>query len=201
LDSVHDFLWGKDNTENGANAALRYDQAQKSKEIIKELAKKHTSVNQYFLPVLDVDINLQDLNKGAYGNSAFSVEPEKNPQWHCIYADPQRNQIKYFVDVHSMYSLLTTTNFEMVVNFDKKMTVEDEFSQALGNLFGWVGGIFDGIFGGAFDIFVKIALLIIVIVCFPLIISLVKKVFGLLVDIIKVPINLIAKLAKKAGGT
>jgi hypothetical protein len=197
--SIGRFLFGSDNVENGENAKLSYEQARQTREIIDQLAEKHSADNQYFLPVLDIDINLEDLNKGAYGNSSFYVDPEKNPQWHCIYSDLLRNQIKYFVDVHSMYSLMSTTNFEMVVNFTKKMNYADELLKMFTGVFSWFGGLFSGMFSGILNVVILIIVFILLLVCFSSVKELVRGFFHMIVKILLIPINLIISLIDKKG--
>jgi|GEM_PF-5708491 len=185
FESIMRWLFGGDNVGNGVNAQIREEQKDKAKQLVYELARKHTPTNQYFLPVVYLDINLEYLNKGAYGNAAFKVYEEKNPQWHLVSGDPLRNDLMYFADVHSMYSL-ATSNFTLVVNFDKKMDGFDAFAQKAASFFGFIGSFFGGIFkafgtGLGWTFFVLIGVILLCIFCFPLVVAFAKALFSIII--------------------
>lgn len=155
FESIARSVFGGDNIGNGANASMRDDQIKDTRYIIEQLEREHNTRNaygenrQYFLPVVYLDINLEQLNKGAYGNEAFNVREEDNPQWHLISGTPKLNNLVYYADVHNVYSL-DSSNFTMVVNFDKKMDGFDTMAKRFADTAGWFGKFFGGIFGNFF---------------------------------------------------
>lgn len=155
FESIARSIFGSDNVINGANNATREAQRKDSRYIIEQLAREHSTRNAYgehrlyFLPVVFLDINLEQLNKGAYGNEAFNVREEDNPQWHLISGTPKLNNLVYYADVHNVYSLDSST-FNMAINFEKKMDGFDAMAKTTANFFGWVGNFFGDIFGSFF---------------------------------------------------
>lgn len=193
LESIARTVFGGDNIGNGANAAMREDQKKDARYIIEQLEREHNTRNAYgehrlyFLPVVYLDINLEQLNKGAYGNEAFNVREEDNPQWHLISGTPKLNNLVYYADVHNVYSL-GNSNFTMAINFEKKMDGFDAMAKTAANIAGYVGKFFGDIFGSLFrglslgfdgvtGILVAIALTLLAIIFFFAIAEVLKSVF------------------------
>ena len=179
FDGILRFLFGTDAVTSGSNSAAARRYQEDTGYIINQLFDSHSKTSLYFVPVLNVDINLQDLNKGAYGNEAFDVDKKKNPQWNLIHLNIYGGQVVAFADVHSMYAL-GSSNFSFVVNFHKKMSGADSFAKAVADLFGWVGKFFGGIFGSLTGWIWVILGVILLIFCWPLVAALIKALFAII---------------------
>lgn len=150
FDGILREIFGSDNVLNGWLAKSRKEQRDDTKLILDSIASHHNQNNLYFLPVLRTNVNLENLNKGAYGNAALDIKPSKNMQWHLIDQNIYSGDICYFADVHDMYSL-TVSSYKMVINFEKEMSGFDAMAQTFANIAGWFGRFFGGIFGNFFS--------------------------------------------------
>lgn len=149
FDGIMREIFGSDNVLNGWLAKSRKEQRDDTKLILNSIASHHDQNNLYLLPVLRTNVNLENLNKGAYGNAALDIKPSKNMQWHLIDQNIYSGDICYFADVQDMFSL-TASSYRMVINFEKEMSGFDALAQTFANIAGWFGNFFGGIFGGFF---------------------------------------------------
>lgn len=157
LENIMRSLFGSDGVISGANPEALKKQQEDSAKIIKQLADKHNKpqgslneTNEYYLLVVQAEVNLENLNQGAHGSAAFKVLPSKNKQWGALSGNPEfSTTISYWAEVHGMYSL-SSSDFTMVINFERKMDGFDAFAKRTSDLAGWFGNFFGGIFGNFF---------------------------------------------------
>jgi len=161
-------------------------------QLVYELVPLSTPDNRIFIPTIRLDINLEDLDNGRHGNAAFVACPTANAGWRLMSGTPQQNNLIYFVDLHSYFSLNTNHRFVFTVNFQRPVDVWELIFGGIMRFFQSLSFMFGGL--NLLWILAIILLIFLMIFCWPVVVMTVKA----LGNIITFPIRWLGK--KTAGG-
>jgi len=133
-------LFGSRTDQNEINALMREQQRRETLGLVRRLIIDHNPDNQIFMPIVRLDVNLEDVSGGTFRNTNFNVDPVRNPQWRLISGTPEANDLIYAVDFFDTMSLGATHNFTLVVTFNRYLSGWELFWINLGHFFSraWV---------------------------------------------------------------